>query len=431
VTVHSQPRSDEAAASALGRALRESGESRATEDSELDRLLGTVARSSPKRASRPALRTWALVAAVATVASIVGGFEWHHRESRALTFSVNGVLGHDSTQIVADAERPVDLEFSDGSVFNLEPAARLHVESSSATGAHQTLVDGRTIAHVVQRPKATWSVTAGPFEVRVTGTRFGARWDAAGGRLSVELYEGSVQVTGGGFTTPISVHGGQRLEAGRESGNWLLTSLESPVTTPSRSTVPASGSSTPASNEPSPLVEPPTNVVVAAASANKPSSSTFDWAARLGRADFDGIVREATDFGIDRCFATCASGDLRMLADSARYLGRYTLAERSLLALRKRSPSDGANAAFLLARLEESRDLRKALFWYDKNLEEAPSGAYAAESWAGKMRMLLQTGGPLASAPAAEQYLERFPNGVHAARAREVLSEAKSRSDHP
>ena len=111
-----------------------------------------------------------------------------------------------------------------------------------------------------------------------------------------------------------------------------------------------------------------------------------------------------------------------MLADSARYLGRHALAEQSLLALRGRSPSDAASAAFLLARLEEGRDPRKALSWYEKSLAEAPSGAYAAEAVAGKMRALLQTGGAAAAAPAAEQYLRRFPSGVYAAKARDVLS---------
>jgi hypothetical protein len=94
-----------------------------------------------------------------------------------------------------------------------------------------------------------------------------------------------------------------------------------------------------------------------------------------------------------------------------------------------RSPSDAASAAFLLARLEESRDAHKALSWYERNLDEAPNGAYAAEAWAGEMRMLLQTGGPPAAAPAAEQYLERFPGGVHAAKAREILSQSRTAGD--
>jgi hypothetical protein len=303
------------------------------------------------------------------------------------------------------------------------------VESSSAAGARLTLVDGRTIAHVVHRSRAIWTVAAGPFEVEITGTRFGAHWDAIRERLSVELYEGSVQVVGGALAAPIPVRAGQRLEAGEGPGNWLLTSLDGPANTlaSARSAPETAGPAL--ASERSPLSDPSTNVPAGSGSTSRSVVPTFDWPALLGRADFDGIVRQADDFGIERCFSTCSSGDLRMLADSARYLGRYALAERSLLALRKRSPSDAANAAFLLGRLEESRHPNKALSWYEKSLQEEPGGAYAAEAWAGKMRVLLQSGGASAAAPAAKQYLERLPSGVDADRAREILSQIKTRSD--
>lgn len=418
--------SDEHAAGALGRLLRRHGRHDGSDaDAELERLLRAV-DESPGRAPRPAWRTWSLVAAVVTCVAVLAGFGWHWRSGAALTFSTNGVPRHGPFAIAADPERAVDLEFSDGTVFNVEPAARVRVESSSATGARLTLVDGKTIAHVVHRASANWSMTAGPFEVKVTGTRFGARWDAVHERLSVELYEGSVQVVGGALTGPMSVRAGQRLEAGKGPGNWLLTSLDGPASSlGSARSEPAE----PALASEPPMSDAPTNAPSGSGSTSRSAAPPFDWKALLGRADFDGILRQANDFGIERCFSACSSGDLRMLADSARYLGRYALAERSLLALRKRSPSDAANAAFLLGRLDESRNPNKAVSWYERSLEEEPSGAYAAEAWAGKMRMLLQSGGSAAAAPAAKQYLERFPSGVHAARAREILSQVETRSD--
>jgi hypothetical protein len=358
---------------------------------------------------------------------VIGGLQWRKREGSALTFSANGVprYGHDA--IAADAGRAVNVEFSDGSAFNVEPAARVRVDSSSATGARLTLVDGRTTAHVVHRASSSWSVAAGPFEVRVTGTRFGAFWDATNQRLSVELYEGSVQVLGGGLMAPLSVRAGQRLEAGTGSGNWLLTSLEGPEGAPRRAAAPpfASATQLPPPGPQTSAAEPTPTIAPGPVSSTRATPPARDWAALLGRADFDGILRQADDLGIEHCFAVCPPNDLRMLADSARYLGRYELAERSLLALRKRSPADGASAAFLLARLEESRDSHKALSWYEKSLEEAPAGVYASEALAGEMRMLLRQGGPSVAASAAEQYLERFPGGIHAAKAREVLLRAR------
>jgi hypothetical protein len=382
--------SEEHAAEALGRLLRQTGKrhSGSDADSELERLLQAGGGSSSERMPRPVWRTGSLVAAVIALVGLLGSLEWHRHQSAALTFSTNGVPRQGPTAIAADSERAVDLEFSDGTVFHVEPAARLRVESSSPTGARLTLVDGRTIAHVVHRSRTSWNVAAGPFEVEVTGTHFGARWDAIHERLSVELYEGSVQIVGGALAAPVPVRAGQRLEAGKGPGNWLLTSLDGPANTleSARSAPEAAGPAL--AGEQSPLSDARANVP-AASGSTRSGAPTFDWPARLGRADFEGILKEANDFGIERCVSTCSSGDLRMLADSARYLGRYALAERSLLALRKRSPSDAANAAFLLGRLEESRDPNKAVFWYEKSLKEEPGGAYAADAWAGKMRVQL------------------------------------------
>jgi hypothetical protein len=404
----------EEAASALGRLLHE-GEARPAgreSDAELTRLLRAASEARVEQ-PRTVRRAWVLAAAVATILVVFVGLEWRKHAATELTFFANGVPGRERTALVAEAGRAIDLAFSDGSVFNVEPAARLRVESSSPNGARLTLLEGKTLAQVVHRAKSSWSVAAGPFEVRVTGTRFGASWDAANERLSVELYDGSVQVVGGALATPIAVRAGQRLEAGKGAGNWLLTSLEGPAG-------PLGNAKRPAASAAS--SDPPMNAPAPSTATARAVSPVPDWSALLARADFEGILRQADEMGVERCFSTCASADLRMLADSARYLGRHALAERSLLALRKRSPSDAASAAFLLARLEEGRDPRKALSWYEKSLAEAPSGAYAAEALAGKMHALLQTGGATAAAPAAEQYLRRFPSGVYAAKARDVLS---------
>jgi ferric-dicitrate binding protein FerR (iron transport regulator) len=420
------PHDPESAASALGRLLHDSRKLRsgAASDSALERLFQAANAGAVARPSALIRHGWALAAAAIAVVALVGSVAWFHRASRELTFSANGVPAHDGTAIAADSGRGVELAFSDGSLFDVEPAARLRVESSEANGARLTLLGGKTIAHVVHRASSRWSVSAGPFEVQVTGTRFATTWDSRSERLSVELYEGSVQIVGGGFTAPIAVRAGQRLEAGKGSGNWLLTSLQGPANVAAVTKVPLANAATPsASGGPEPAASAPPGTLP----SSRMAAPMLDWPTLLGRADFEGIVRQANDLGIERCLSTCASSDLRMLADSARYLGRYALAERSLLALRKRSPADAASAAFLLGRLEEPRDVHRSIAWYEKNLAEAPGGAYAAEACAGKMRALLQQGGPAAAAPAAEEYLARFPDGVYAGRARDVLAHTRTR----
>jgi hypothetical protein len=376
-------RAPDDAAAALGRLLHAGGEPPSVREanSELECLLRAVHENPPAPAWHVG-RVVALAAAVLTLVGVVAGFEWHRRAAAGLTFMADGVPGREHVAIAGGA-RAVDLAFSDGSVFDVEPASRLRVESSSAEGARLTLIEGKTLAHVVHRAQSHWSVEAGPFEVRVTGTRFGASWDAQRERLSVELYEGSVQVEGGGLVEPLAVHAGQRLEAGKGAGNWMLTSLEGPVGALSTAR-PQGPEAAPVAAAAAPSAGPAT---VPAPSTSRPTTSR-DWPALLARADFAEVVEQAGAMGVERCFATCSSGDLRVLADSARYLGRHALAEGSLLALRQRSPADAASAAFLLGRLEESRDPQKALSWYERSLSEAPGGAFAAEATAGKMRLL-------------------------------------------
>jgi len=113
------------------------------------------------------------------------------------------------------------------------------------------------------------------------------------------------------------------------------------------------------------------------------------------------------------------------LSDAARYTGKSDLAEQSLRALRTRfgRAPEGHAAAFLLGRLRESQGANSdAKTWYDTYLHESPGGAYAAEALAGKMRAVLKTDGSAAAEPLAQEYLKRYPTGVHAGTARGILA---------
>jgi tetratricopeptide (TPR) repeat protein len=142
----------------------------------------------------------------------------------------------------------------------------------------------------------------------------------------------------------------------------------------------------------------------------------------MSRSDFATIVEQAQAMGVERCFASCSPANLRILADAARYTGRFELAENSLLALRRRSPAQAAASAFFLGRIYESRGRSgEALRMYEQHLAEAPRGDYAEEASAGRVRMLSRMGDTRRAREAAESYLARFPRGVHAASARRVL----------
>jgi TolA-binding protein len=102
------------------------------------------------------------------------------------------------------------------------------------------------------------------------------------------------------------------------------------------------------------------------------------------------------------------------------------LARRVLLTHRARFPGTlrAKEASFLLGRLAEGHGghVADALTWYDRYLQEAPSGAYAAEAM-GRMMIVLDRQQRIDEARAvAATYLRRFPQGIYARAARGVLS---------
>jgi hypothetical protein len=174
-------------------------------------------------------------------------------------------------------------------------------------------------------------------------------------------------------------------------------------------------------------VPEPNDSASAPAPSTPPVASTHDhsWSERIAQGKFQDVVTDAEAHGVASCLSGCSASDLRALSDAARYTGKTELAQKSLLALRQRFPgAQGSEAAFLLGRLEEKRgNAAAALAWYDTYLREAPSGTFAAEALAGKLRTVKTTQGQAAAVPIAREYLRRFPKGVHVSTAREILGD--------
>src|SRR5262249_15964754 len=105
------------------------------------------------------------------------------------------------------------LRFSDGSQVMLPPHAQAHVDALDAQGATVALEGGTVDVSVVHRAKTHWSIRAGRYTIRVTGTKFSAGWDRKADTLTVTMREGSVEGTGRGMKAPGGVVGGQRLRA--------------------------------------------------------------------------------------------------------------------------------------------------------------------------------------------------------------------------
>jgi ferric-dicitrate binding protein FerR (iron transport regulator) len=386
-------------------------------DPELDRagrarLLFNMRRELERPAHRFAL-PFALAAALVALLAVGGHRLW----PKPLAYEVHGARL--DGPYVSASEKPVRVEFSDGSVVRGDPGSRLRVDDTRSDGARVLIERGRAAVNVAHRPGSTWSFLGGPFEVRVTGTRFQLDWDPASEVLELGMSEGSVEVHGplGGAVT---VRAGQRFRA--ELATRRMTVVDAAEEVAANAPRPdAPAPSDPPGTESTRAPEPPQGRSEPSASAQRES-----WSKLVANGAFDLVVSQANERGLDACLRTCGASDLRALADAARYTSKSDLAERTLTSLRQRFPSSAESraAGFLLGRLAEARGaLPTAQNWYETYLSEAPSGALAAEALAGKMRTILATRGRAAAEPVARDYLSRYPEGVHAKPAKRVLGQ--------
>src|SRR5262249_5577055 len=270
----------------LARLLREDGPTSrlsAEEDPELSRLLGTIAalREQPRRRSR----RWLWGAAVALVGLAAAWTIFARSLRRNLTYEVHGVARIENRRVSAESSEPAEIRFSDGSTFELLPGARLNIDGSTPDGSNLSLLDGETRASVVHRSRTRWSLLAGPFEIVVVGTRFHAFWDSVHQRLRVDMEDGAVEVIGASLAAPMSVHAGQRLEAGTRRSDWRITPL--PVDATDRavaaSAEPPVTPSWPAQERPAPARSVERN-------STAPAAASLSWAELMTRSEFETIV---------------------------------------------------------------------------------------------------------------------------------------------
>jgi hypothetical protein len=407
--------------------LAELGRSAALEaSSQLQRSLSRqrfLARIEAEAATSSRL-TWSWALPVAAAVCVAAALLLFFR-TRSLTFEADGAE-LSGKYVSAPAAHAAKLRFSDDSTVVATPGTRLRVEETNPRGARVLLERGETSVHVVHASSTAWTFGAGPFEVRVTGTRFDLIWEPAEETCELKLHEGSVEVSGPTGSGPVVVRAGQRFRGDATRRTMEVLDLEASAGKPASTEPPTSMPPLPSSM--APLPAPESQATGSTALPNKPAPSEArapSWSERIAKGQFGEIVSEAQARGIPSCLSACSAPDLRALSDAARYTGNTDVAERALLSMRQRFPgAQGSEAAFLLGRLHEKRGMHAlSLTHYDSYLREAPSGPFAAEALAGKLRAVKATQGQNAAVPLAREYLRRFPKGVHVRTAREILGQ--------
>ncbi len=327
---------------------------------------------------------------------------------RGLSFEVGGAgAGRTKAWISAQAE-PLPVSFSDGSVLLLEPEARGRVMELGDSGARFVLEQGKLSASVVHREASSWTVVAGPFEVRVTGTRFDVQWTPAAESFELRLLEGSVQVTGP------SLGSGRAVRAGES----LVVALRERAVDPSPAR-PAASSLTPEPRPAAPSLEAP-----AAAPSSRRADTLPALRALSVAGDYAELMRIAEASGFTELCLRAGPADLMLLADAARLSGKTERAAQALGLLRDRfarHPS-AATAAFLLGRIALERDgaAARAARWFETYLDEQPSGPLAGDALIRLSECRATLGDADGARSAARRYLTAHPQGPHAERARRL-----------
>ncbi|CAN95069.1 unnamed protein product [Sorangium cellulosum So ce56] len=372
---------------------------------------------------------WVAPLALAASVLMVVFFFW--RTERGLDYVVEGAV-NESGYVRVPVDHPAAITFSDQTRIRAASGTRLRIdETNNERGARISVERGRVEAEVTHTGHSEWRFVAGPFVVRVVGTRFELLWDADRERLEVILREGAVEVEGYAGSGAVSVRAGQRFVGDAQARTLHVsdTAAQGPDTAaqgPEPAPPAAQGQlAEVAAPPPEPAAPPAPSSAEPPAPLVAPPSTRPPWSKLVSQGEFRRVVQEAAARGTQSCLTSCDAADLNALADAARYVGQNELAEQALLALRARYASTaGSRAAFLLGRLHESRGAAaRARTWYETALREAPGGAFAAEALAGKMRAVQSLEGPAAARVVAQEYLRLYPSGVHAKTARQLAAQ--------
>jgi hypothetical protein len=365
-------------------------------------------------------RSWLAGVAVTSAVALAGAAFFVRSGDDAITFRVaGGALDEHGRIVGAEATR---ISFSDGSEAALERGAEAHVSNLTEHGAAVVLKRGTMRVRIAKKPKAAWTVAAGPYDVRVTGTAFDVSWSTQQQAFDLRMQSGAVIVTGPLARSGIALRAGQHLFGGVAEGR-LTVEGDDATSVPAAPPVAARASSPEAKAS---AQEAPSDLV-ANVPAPRAGADSHAWTKQVAQGHFTAVLDEAERRGLDRTLSGGSLEELAALADAARYAGRSQIAKRVLLAERQRFPNSAAarDAAFFLGRIAEASGAG-GIDWYERYVAESPRGPYASQAFGRKMMLLYKQRGVAAAKPVAAEYLSRYPNGPYAAAARKLEQESSS-----
>ncbi len=400
----------------LGRSLGEELSNESSEQEQIRQaraafLLQFALRHTPKSTLRRARGWWRYgLAASVGAAAAAGVWLWPSSTSFQVGEARPGRLGD---VIEALDGRPTPLRFSEGSRLSLHEGGRMRVLSLDKGAARVLVEDGVLdvfVAHTKSQ-KTRWDFEAGPYQVKVTGTRFRMAFHARDRRFSLSTEEGQVVVSGGCQQTSHEVSAGQRIDL-----------VCPPFTIEGED---QDGASTqPATEEQPPPEQAPSREPSSPTAA--PAHGDMAWREILGAGRLSDGLAAAQRFGFTRACRLATAKELLALADAARLFGSHVDAMIPLRLLRQRfaNTPEAAAAAFRLGLIafERQHDYAEAARWFEIYLRDQPSGPLMGDSFGRLMQARSRVGDMQRARSDAQQYLRRFPEGPYALEARGILS---------
>jgi ferric-dicitrate binding protein FerR (iron transport regulator) len=368
------------------------------------------------------------LAAAACVIALVVVWPGEHDGELALGFDLDGdpVATDDVGDVIVARQHSRMLAFSDSTSIELSPGGRMHIEDLRSTGASVVLDAGEIALAVHHERDTSWQVSAGPWQVHVTGTQFSVAWEPAAEHFRVAVTEGSVRVEGpdGDIT---NLRGGDTMVRARGKAT-----IEPETLVADRDEVdPLDDHADDLEHDTQPDGSPVADLDPAgSADTTKlgPSpAKRVSWDQHFDNSEYDAAWLSLSQLpgGIHGEAKHANATTLLDLADVAHYTKHGDDARMLLEQLRERFPAsdEAAKAAFALGRLAATTGSQaKAAVWFELYLDEVPNGSLADDALGRLIDSYDALGRTSDASTTASQYLAQFPKGAHADKAAKILA---------
>ena len=327
------------------------------------------------------------------------------------------------------------LDFSDGSEISMAQNTEIRVQDLKTEGAHVALERGNINVSVVHESETLWDFDAGPFKVRVTGTRFSVDWLPEEKVFVLDMAEGSVAVNGPMLEDGKKLAKDDRLQVSLTDRVVEIRKKDRVERIVAKS---AAAAETDFSSEYALLENKAAPTEALSDVSDRPSvqmpsrshrghrNHSASWLSLARKGRYADAIAEVNQLGVSKVMASGSSRDLMLLGDAARFSNNVNLASDVYKTVRKRFPktAEAQRAAFTLGRifLEQKESPKQAAKWFEVCYKDNRQGTMAREA-AGRLIEALDRSGDRARAKtAAEEYHKRYPNGPHTKLAEKILS---------